>query len=308
MVLRNFLLLLSLAALWGPSFIFIKIAVEEIPPFTMMLGRVGIAAVILLALLYRQGRRLPQFGPIWGHLALVALVHNAIPFTLFNWGEQHIDSALAAILNGTTPLFTIILAHMFIADDRITPGKLAGVLIGFGGLLVLISPSILEGFHATTWGLLAIATAAACYGIAIVYTRLHLRGLPPLVAPTAQLSLATLYVLPLSLLIDQPFQMSLPSWAALGSLVVLAVFGTAIAFVVYYRLLKAASATYVSTVTYMIPVVGVILGVMVLNEQLQWNAYAGCTLILAGVMIVNGVFKELFNRLRRQPLDVPVQP
>lgn len=295
--MKNFFWLLVLAAMWGPSFIFIKIAVEDIPPFTMVVGRVGTAALLLLALLHLQGGRLPKPGPIWKHLALVALVHNAIPFTLFNWGEQHIDSALAAILNGTTPLFTIILAHMFVADDRITPRKLAGVLIGFGGLLMLIGPSLLDGFHATTWGLLAVATAAACYGIAIVYTRLHLRGLPPLVAPTAQMLLATLYVLPLSLLVDRPFSMPMPSWAALGSLLVLGVFGTAVAFIVYYRLIEATNPTYVSTVTYMLPVVGVILGVTVLNEQLAWNAYVGCALILSGVMIVNGVFNGIRARL-----------
>jgi drug/metabolite transporter (DMT)-like permease len=236
---------------------------------------------------------------MWKHVAFMALVHNAIPFALFNWGEQYIDSALAAILNGTTPLFTIILAHLFVEDDRLTSGKVLGVLIGFGGLLLLIGPSLIGGIQATTWGLLAVATAAALYGVAIVYSRLHLRGLPRLVAPTAQLSLAALYMLPLSLWLERPFSLPTPSLAALGSLLVLGVFGTALAFVVYYRIIEQASASFASMVTYLIPVFGVILGVVILNEQLAWNAYTGCGLILLGVMIVNGVFKRSNGWLRR---------
>ncbi|MCP4361277.1 MAG: DMT family transporter, partial [Chloroflexi bacterium] len=192
---------------------------------------------------------------------------NAFPFALFNWGEQYIDSALAAILNGTTPLFTIILAHLFVADDRLTPAKVLGVLVGFGGLILLIAPSLMGGFQVTTWGLIAIAVASASYGVAIVYSRLNLRGQPPLVAPTAQLGLATLYMLPLSLFIEQPFQLPIPSLPAFGSLITLAVFGTALAFVVFYRIIERVDASYASMVTYLVPVFGVTLGVLILGEQ-----------------------------------------
>jgi drug/metabolite transporter (DMT)-like permease len=307
MALKNFLWLLLLAALWGPSFLFIKLAVEDIPPLTLVLGRVGIAAILLNLILRSQGRRLPKFGPIWKHVAFMALVHNAVPFALYNWSEQYIDSALAAIFNGVTPLFTIILAHLFIKDDRLALGKVLGVLIGFGGLFLLIAPSLFEGVQATSLGLIAAAAAAASYGVAMVYSRLHLRGLPPLVAPTAQLSLAALYMLPLSLWFERPFSLAAPSWMAWVSLVVLAVFGTTVAFVVYYRIIEQTSATFVSMVTYMIPVFGVGLGVLVLDEQLGWNAYLGCGLILIGVMIVNGVFDRSLNWLRR-PAETPAQP
>lgn len=178
MRLKNFMWLLALAALWGPSFLFIKVAVQEIPPLTMVVGRVGIAALLLLVILRMQGRSLPKFGPVWKHFAVMALVQNALPFTLFNWGEQYIDSALAAILNGTTPLFTILLAHIFVDDDRLTSGKLLGVLVGFGGLIILIMPSLVGGIEATTWGLIAVTIAAVSYGVAMVYSRLNLRGLP----------------------------------------------------------------------------------------------------------------------------------
>ena len=248
---------------------------------------------------------MPPFGRIWQHFAFAALFQNAIPFVLFGWGEQYIDSALAAILNGTTPFFTLILAHLFISDDRLTPTKAVGTLVGFSGLLLLIAPSLLGGVEATTWGLIAVTMAAACYGIAIVYARRNLRGLPPLVAPTAQLLLATLFLIPLSLTLEQPFGLAAPSWPALGSLLALSIFGTGLAFVVYYRIIEQSSATYVSMVTYLVPVFGVILGVLILNEQLGWNAYLGCALILLGVMIVNGVFKVIGWR---RPTDVVIRP
>jgi drug/metabolite transporter (DMT)-like permease len=306
MKLKNFLWLLFLAALWGPSFLFIKVAVAEIPPLTLVVGRVGIAGILLYLILRFQGRNLLPFGPIWGHLAVVALVQNAIPFVLFGWGEQYIDSGLAAILNGTTPLFTLILAHLFTRDDRLTPTKAVGTMIGFGGLLVLIGPSLMAGIRATTWGLLAVTVASVCYGVAIIYSRRHLRGLPPLVGPTTQLLLATLFLLPLSLLIEQPYHLSAPSWPALGSLLALSVLGTGLAFVIYYVLIERVSATYLSMVTYLVPVFGVILGVWILKEQLDWNAYLGCTLILLGVMIVNGLFR--ITSWQRHPSDMAVRP
>src|SRR5262245_25064943 len=140
---RNFLWLLCLAALWGPSFIFIKVAVGEIPPLTLAAGRVGLAALLLYLILRLQGRNFPGFGSIWKHFAVMGFFSNALPFALFSWGEQYIDSALAAILNGTTPLFTILLAHFLIEDDRLTLPKFLGVSLGFGGLMLLIGPSLL---------------------------------------------------------------------------------------------------------------------------------------------------------------------
>ena len=142
---------------------------------------------------------------------------NAMPFVLFSWGEQYIDRAMAGILNGTTPIFTILLAHFFVADDRITPTKMMGVLLGFGGLILLILPSLFDGVEATTWGLLAITVAAVCYAIAIVYSRKNLRGLPPMVAPTAQLTMAAVYLIPLSLLVDAPYTLPVPSWQAIAA-------------------------------------------------------------------------------------------
>ena len=288
---KNLILLGLLAALWGPSFLFIKIGVEEIPPLTFVVGRVGLAAFMLLIVLYLRGGHLPAPSPIWRHVTFVSLVHTTLPFVLFSWGEQYIDSALASILNGTTPIFTILLAHFFTNDDRLTPMKGFGALLGLAGLVVLIAPSFVDGIQATTLGLLAVTAAAICYGIAIVYSRNHLRGMPFLVVPTMQMTISTILLIPFSLFIERPYLLPLPSLRALSALLALAIFGTALAFIVYYILVDRADASYVSMVTYLIPIVGIILGVVVLKEQLTWHAYAGCTLILLGVMTVNGVFQ-----------------
>ncbi len=286
---RNLLLLLTLSVLWGPSFLFIKVAVAEIPPFTLILGRVGIAAVLLYVMLRLQKGKLPPPGRIWIFIAIVALFHNSFPFVLLSWAEQHIDSALASILNALTPIFTILLAHMLTADDKITRSKAVGITLGLLGTVVLVIPALLAGVQATTLGLLAMIVVSASYGFALVMARKYLSKLPPLVAPTSQMLVATLILLPMSMLVDRPWSQPAPSIQAAGSVVGLAVLGTAVAFVVYYRLIESASASYSSLVTYLVPIFGILLGVLVLGERLAWNDYAGFILILVGIMISNGL-------------------
>ncbi len=298
---KNFFMLVFLASLWGPSFVFIKVAVESIPPVTLVLCRVGIATILLYVVLRLQNGRLPKSRTTWKHLAFVGLVSNTVPFILFAWGEQYLDSALASILNGTTPLFTIILAHFFVVDDRLNATKIAGVMFGFFGLILLVIPSVTDGAQATTLGVFALACAALFYGIAIVYGRKHLRGLPPLVAPTGQLLMATLYLLPVSLIWERPWTLPAPEVQSVLALLALAVLGTALAFVVYYRLLEVADASYVAMTTYVIPVFGVILGVLVLGETVTLLMGIGCAFILFGVMIINGVFRSIKLRTRRSP-------
>jgi drug/metabolite transporter (DMT)-like permease len=295
---KNLLLLLLLAMLWGPSFLFIKVAVAEIPPITFVFTRVALAAALLFLLLRQQKRRLPPPGRIWLYLAIVAFFQISLPFVLVGWAEQFIDSAVASILNSLTPIFTVILAHMLTTDDKITATKAIGILLGLLGSALLVAPVLLTGVQATTLGLLAMIVATACYGIALVVARKQLRGMPSMVAPTSQMLLATLFLIPLVFLFDQPFSQPLPSLKAAGSVVALAVFGTTVAFIVYYRLNETADASFVSLVTYLVPIFGIILGVLVLDERLGWNDYAGFALILTGVMIVNGLFNIGGNSLR----------
>lgn len=289
MKLKHLLWLLMLAACWGPTAFFVKVAVKEIPPITLVAGQVGLACALLYLILKAQKRPLP-IG-MWSKFAIIGLFANALPFILITWAGQYIDSALAAIINGTVPIFTVLLAHFFISDDRLDLTKVSGVGLGFGGLLLLIVPSILGGVKMNTWGLVAVTGASLSYGIAIVYTRKYLCGLPPLTGPAAQLSMAFLYLLPLAVLIEQPWTMAPPSWAALGAFIGLAILATALAYVVYYRLLEMTSASYASMATYLIPIVGMVLGRVVLSEELHWNAYVGCVVVIVGIMIANGTLK-----------------
>ncbi len=174
----NLFLLFLLATLWGPSFLFIKVAVAEIPPLTMVTVRVGLAALLLYLFLRFRGGRLPGFGRLWLHFAALGLLAHAIPFTLISWGEIYVDSAVAAILNGTTPLFTMLIAHYAIADERMSWKKLAGMLLGFQGLLFLVWPAIASGFQGSTGGILAVVLASCSYGLAMVYARRYLKTLP----------------------------------------------------------------------------------------------------------------------------------
>lgn len=294
--IEKLLWLVVLACLWGSSYLFAKIGVTEIPPITFAMGRTALGASVLFLVLHFRGQRLPQWGRIWKHLAVVALLHNAAPYILVAWAAQYIDSGFSAIIIGTTPLCTILLAHFLVADDRLTPTKLAGALVGLGGLVMLVAPTLLTGVQATGAGVLAMLAVAACYAIAIIYSRRHLRGLPALTAPTAQLMLAALYTLPLSLIIDQPLSLAVPSGLAISALIGISVLGTASAFMVFYRLVEIATPTHISMVNYLIPIVGATLGVVILGEQLTWNIYLGFAIILAGVLIANGVLTHNARR------------
>lgn len=288
--IKNFFLFFILACCWGPSFLFIKIAVKYIPPLTIANLRVAVAALILYLILKFKKIDLPKFGLVWKHFAFMGFFSCALPFTLFGVSEQYIDSSFAAILNGTTPLFTLVVAHFFTENDRSTKAKFLGSLIGFSGLFVLVAPSFFEA-KATSLGIVAGTIAAASYAVGFVYAKKNIYGFKPLVVPTMQLLLASLFLLPFSLIIENPLSIRFVSIEAVLSIFGLAILGTAAAFVIYYKLLAATSATYVATVNYALPVFGVILGMAILDEKLTWNAYLGSLMILIGIMIVNEVLR-----------------
>ena len=287
MRLKNFLLLLFLASLWGPSFLFIKIAVVEIPPITLAAWRIFVAAIVINIYLYARGGAFIKDIQFWKHVTIAGFFAHALPFVLINWGEQFIDSALASILNGLTPIFTIVMANFVIQDDRMDLGKVIGAIFGFIGLVILVLPSLVSGFQANTMGIFAVGIAAASYGVALVYARLNLKGTKPVYAPASQLLVTSIYLLPFSLAVDGPVKVMDLSWAALGSILVLAILGTALAFVIYYKLLDSSSASYLSLVTYLIPLYGVVLGVTLLDETLTMSTILGAVLILLGIGVVN---------------------
>jgi drug/metabolite transporter (DMT)-like permease len=242
---------------------------------------------------------LPKSVNDWRHFAAMAL-SCAIPFSLFGVGEQYIDSSYAAILNGTTPLFTLLMAHFFIENDRLTKTKIIGSAIGFSGLFILVAPSLV-GAKATFFGAFAILMAAACYGAGFVYAKKYIHGFKPLVVPTGQLLLATLFLLPFSLIFENPLEVEYASSAAIASVLALAVFGTSLAFVLYFKLIAETSATYASTVTYIVPIFGIILGMIFLDEKLTWNNYVASVMIIIGLMIANGTINISKPKIKKTP-------
>jgi drug/metabolite transporter (DMT)-like permease len=215
----------------------------------------------------------------------MGILSGALPYTLISWGEQYIHSSLAALLQATMPIFTVILA-IFLGDDEHFSWRAAfGVMIGFAGVAVLMLPDLHEGFHANLAGQIAIVAASVSYAAAAVFARNRLRGEPPLSSTMGQMTMGALFTLPLSLIVDRPFPLS-PSLPAILSWMGLTILGTVLAYVIYYALIDRTSATFVSTVTYIIPIVGLALGALVLDEPVSANLLISTVLIIMGVLLI----------------------
>lgn len=281
----NLLLLLILGIIWGASYLFIKVIVAEVPVLTLVAGRVTLATVIMWGILRARGLSLPRSRRMWGAYAMLGFLGAALPYSLISWGEQYIPSGLASLLQATTPMFTVILAHFLSDDERVTMSKIMGVVIGFVGVGILMLPDPSTGLRADLLGQLAIVGSSLCYAGVAIYARSRLRGQPPLVSATGQLTMGMVYMLPASLLIDRPFGLS-PSLPVLASWMVLTILGTVVAYVIYFTIIERTSATFVTMVTYIIPVNGLMLGALVLNEQLNATVLGSLVLILLGVLLV----------------------
>jgi len=283
----DWFLLAGLSLLWGGSFFFAKIAVLELPPLTVALGRVAIAAAILLTLARATAVALPGTLADWRPYALMGLLNNVIPFTLLFWGQTHIPSGLAAILNATTPLFTVLVAHVATADEKLTAPRLAGLTAGLAGVVVMIGPDVLRDLGANVLAQLACLLAAISYAFAGVYGR-RFRGEPALRVAAGQLTASSVILaLPVAL-IDRPWILSAPSGKAIMALVALAALSTALGYLIYFRILARAGATNVLLVTFLIPVSAILLGTLVLDEQLAVRHLAGMAAIALGLAAIDG--------------------
>ena len=285
MSLRNFVILILLSLIWGASFLFIKVAVATIPPFSVAFGRTALAAMLLYLVLRSRGLRMPGWGPVWGTFLLMGLFNGAVPYTLITWAEIHIDSGLAAIVNALMPLFTVLLAHLFTGDERLNWMKVVGIFLGFLGVVALIGPAALKGLGKHVLAQLAVMAAALCYAVAIIYGR-RLREITPLVSATGQLFCAAFLTLPMILIFDAPWALS-PSFISVAALTCLSLLGTALAYLLYYYLLQRIGSTNLSLVTYLLPITGVFWGALLLGERLHWSAFLALGLILAGIAGVN---------------------
>ncbi|MCM5560343.1 DMT family transporter [Pleomorphomonas sp. JP5] len=292
-------LLLVLSLLWGGSFFFSKVALAELPPFTVVLGRVAIAAMALYVYLRATGRTIPGSGEAWRVFFGMGLINNLIPFSLIFWGQTAIASGLASILNATTPIFAILVAHLLTTDEKMTPQKIAGVLLGVLGVGVLMSSSAFSGDGPPLWALLACLGAALSYGFAGTFGRRFRRmGISPAVGAFGQTTASTVMMLPLVVLVDAPWTMAAPHAVTIGALLALALISTALAYIIYFHLLSVGGATNSSLVTLLIPVSAILLGSLILGERLSANHFLGMALIALGLLSIDG---RVFAILRRAP-------
>lgn len=276
-----------LALAWGTSFFWIKIALVEIGPFLLVTLRLLFGLIGLLVVMAVTRTPFPRDRRIIGRFFLLSIIATALPFTLDTWGETRISSALTAILNGTVPLFTIIFGHFALADEKISPPRLAGLLLGFVGVIVLMSGELGgSGANESLLGQIAVLVASACYALALIYTRKALGNQSPVVQSTMNLLFADLLLCLTTLAVERPLALpTLPmTWIAL---VWLGLIGSCLAYLLYFYLLSTVGATRTSIVTYVMPVIAVILGVLFLDEGLDWRLAAGLALILGGVAVVN---------------------
>jgi len=292
------LYLLILGLIWGASFLFIKVCVTSIPLFTFVSGRMLMGTCVLYVLLRLQGDRMPPLGAAWTPFLVIGFFNALVPYGLIAWGEQHISSGLAAILNATTPIFTVLIAHYFISDERLTVGRIFGIVLGFVGIVVVMWPALQGGVVFDLWGQLAVVGGSLSYAIAIVYARNHLRGVTPIKTSIGMLGSGFVLTLPLVLLLENPLAIR-PPLEAWASWTMLGVFGTALAYLFYYWLVGNAGATYASVVTFLLPPMGVFWGALLLGERIEWLQGFGSVVIIFSIMLINGYLIRPWRYLRR---------
>ncbi len=295
-----------LALFWGSTFLFIKIGDEALVPLQVSLGRLLVGTATLAAILAAQRARLPRSKRVWGQLAIAAILLNVAPFTLFAYGEQHVSSVLAGIWNATVPLFTLPIAVLWIADEYATRRRLAGLAIGFVGVLAVLGVWNGVGGASLKGNLLCLG-AAASYGLGFPYTRRYLANRPegPLPLATAQLICATVEIAILTLLFTHAPQ-NLAAKHVL-SVLALGVFGTGLTFVLNYSLIRDVGATSTATVAYVIPIVSTLLGIVALGEPLRWYEPVGAAIIVVGAVLAQsrerpGLTVSVPRSTRRSPV------
>lgn len=294
-------MLLALSLLWGGSFFFTGVAVKELPPFTIVMLRVGLAALILGVAMRATGFAMPTGARVWAAFFVMGVLNNAVPFSLIVWGQTQIASGLASILNATTPLFGVVLAHGLTRDEPMTGRRLTGVVLGFGGVVVMIGPAALAGLgQAGVLAQLAVLAAALSYALAGIYgRRFRAWDVSPLATATGQVTASTLMLIPVALLADRPWTLVPPSPAAWGAILGIAALSTALAYILYFRILATAGATNLLLVTFLIPVSAILLGSLALGERLGPEHFGGMALIGAGLAAIDGrVLDHAFGRAR----------
>ena len=295
---REWAMLLALSVLWGGSFLFVGVAVKELPPLTLVTLRVSLAAVTLLAVLRIGGIALPREPRVWAALLVMSLLNNVVPFTLIAWGQSHIASGVASIFNATTPLFGVLVAHLWTSDEKATPSRLAGVVVGFAGVTVMMGAAALRTAGVDLLAQSAILIASLCYAVSGVFgRRFTAMGVAPLATAAGMLTLSSLLLLPVALVVDRPWTLPAPSAAAILSVAALALVSTALAYLLYFRILAVAGATNLMLVTFLIPISAIVLGASVLGERLEPKHFVGMALIGLGLAAIDGRLLAAMRRI-----------
>jgi drug/metabolite transporter (DMT)-like permease len=287
---QEWAMLLGLALAFGSAFFFVKIGLASFGPLTVSAGRVVIAAVVLAAYAAVGGRRIPEHPKAWLALLVMGALNNALPFALICWSQTRIDSGLAAILNATTPIFSVLLAHL-VGAERLTLRRSSGVVLGFAGVAVMIGPAAFGRFDPTNLAALAVLAAACSYACAGLWGR-RLRDLPTAVAAAGMLAGSSAILLPVAAFLERPWRAAASS-SSLAAVAALALIGTVVAYLLYFRLLVRVGPTNLLLVTFLLPVVALALGAIFLGEAVQPAELAGFALILAGLAAIDG---RLFAR------------
>nr|CAD6602926.1 EamA/RhaT family transporter [Rhizobium sp. Khangiran2] len=298
LTMTSWSLLMLLGLIWGGSFFFARIAVLEVPPFTLVLLRLSLAALALH--IYLRGR----FGLYatlrshWREFAIMGFINNALPHTLIFFGQTEIGAGLASILNATTPIWTVLIANRWTLDEKLTTAKMVGCLTGLAGTAVLLGPALTSAAHAPLWALTLPVLAAVCYGVAGTFGK-RFRQIPAPVTATGQLTASSLMMLPLALLADQPWTLPVLSTTAILAILGLALISTAFAYLLFFRILTLAGATNTSLVTLLVPPSAILLGALFLGERLALTDLAGLVLIALGLLVLDGRILEAAGRSRR---------
>ena len=282
--------LILLAVIWGGSFLSTRLTLNEIPVVTTVLHRCGWAMLILWGVVLLRRLPIPRAPAVWLAFGVMGLANNVVPFFLLTWAQKHVETGLVSILNAATAIFGVILAAMFFADERLTPRKAIGVSLGFLGVATALGFDAFHSFDLRSGAQLAVLGATVSYGLASCWARARLSHLPPQVSAAGMLTGSTLMLLPLALLLDGPvrFDLAAETWVAVAYL---SVFATAGAFLLYYRVLSMAGSGNLMLVTLLVSPVAIVLGALVLGEELHARAYAGFALLALGLLILNGTLR-----------------